>query len=232
MVGEFYIVLAVLINSIVLLNFIIAILADTYSKLSGQSLGLYYDGIISRIPVYEDDSRYGSLIVGTLPFNSLAIIMVPLFCCIKNERRLNALNDKCTKVMFAPIALIVTLAFVAINLALLPLAYLSALYHKLKLLCLASTQPQGKNPKRGSDNGGQKAGRSSRQQYFEDEYDLDSNRSYGSLEVKTIRATSQIFTDLVIFIFFGVGILFMSQFVDAFYFLWHIYRVDVKEFGH
>ena len=33
-VGEFYIVLAVLINSIVLLNFIIAILADTYSKLS------------------------------------------------------------------------------------------------------------------------------------------------------------------------------------------------------
>ena len=34
LVGQFFTVLAVLINSIVLVNFIIAILADTYSKLS------------------------------------------------------------------------------------------------------------------------------------------------------------------------------------------------------
>lgn len=38
------------INTVVLLNFVIAILADTYGKLSSQSLGLYYDGIIARIP--------------------------------------------------------------------------------------------------------------------------------------------------------------------------------------
>ena len=34
LVGEVYLVIAVLINTVVLLNFIIAILADTYSKLS------------------------------------------------------------------------------------------------------------------------------------------------------------------------------------------------------
>lgn len=136
-VGQFYIIFAVLINSIVLLNFIIAILADTYSKLSSQSLGLYYDGIIARIPVYEDDLRYGSLVVGTIPFNSLAFLMVPFFCCIKDENRLRYLNDICTKVMFAPIALLLTVAFIALNLLLLPFAYLLALYRKLKFLCLS-----------------------------------------------------------------------------------------------
>ena len=44
--GKVFIVICVIINSIVFLNFIIAILADTYSKLSTKSLGLYYDGII------------------------------------------------------------------------------------------------------------------------------------------------------------------------------------------
>ena len=34
------------------------------------------------------------------------------------------------------------------------------------------------------------------------------------------------------FLFFGVGILLLSQFVDAFFFLVYIYRVDVKEYGH
>ena len=46
-VGEVYIIACLLINSIIMLNFIIAILADTYTKLSTQSLGIYYDGLIS-----------------------------------------------------------------------------------------------------------------------------------------------------------------------------------------
>ncbi len=88
--------LAVLINCIVLLNFIIAILADTYGKLSAQSLGIYYDGIIARIPVYEDDSRYGGLIVGCPPFNVLALLMTPFYCCTKSEKRLRRVNHRFT----------------------------------------------------------------------------------------------------------------------------------------
>ena len=44
--GQIFIICIVIINSIILVNFIIAILADTYSKFMSQSLGLYYDGII------------------------------------------------------------------------------------------------------------------------------------------------------------------------------------------
>ena len=46
------------------------------------------------------------------------------------------------------------------------------------------------------------------------------------------RSTSEILTDFGIFLFFGPIILLISQFVDAFYFLIHIYRNDVKEYGH
>lgn len=126
--GEVLTILAVIINNVVLLNFIIAILADTYSKLSTSSLGLYYDGIISRIPVYEDDSRYGALIVGTPPTNAMAIVVLPIFSCIRDEKTLRSINDVFTKLMYAPIALIVTLTFMALNFALLPFAYLSSIY--------------------------------------------------------------------------------------------------------
>ena len=134
LVGQVFLVIAVLINGVVLLNFIIAILADTYSKLSKQSLGIYYDGVIARIPVYEDDSRYGGLIVGLPPMNVLALFMAPFYCCIKDENRLRKLNDRFTKVIFAPVALIITAFFVASNLVLLPFAYLAALYKKAQLL--------------------------------------------------------------------------------------------------
>ena len=65
--------------------------------------------------------------------------MVPLFCCIKNETRLRSINNVFTKILFAPIALFLSIAFITLNLLLLPLAYLTALYHKLKLLCQASS---------------------------------------------------------------------------------------------
>ena len=133
--GKFFIVFAVIVNSIVLLNFIIAILADTYSKLSQQSLGLYYDGIISRIPIYEDDSRYGGLIIGSPPFNIFAIFLIPIFCCYrKDKKRLQAINEKFTKMIYAPIALFVVLIFAALTLMMVPFAYLAALYHKIRIM--------------------------------------------------------------------------------------------------
>ena len=124
----------VIFNCIVLINFIIAILAATYSRLSETNLGIYYDGIIARIPIYEDDYRYGSLVVGSPPFNVAAIILVPFFFCITNEERLKSINNCVTIIMYAPLALIFTIFFMAINIILLPFAYLAAIYWKFKLL--------------------------------------------------------------------------------------------------
>ena len=123
-----------IINAVVLLNFIIAILADTYSNLASSKLGLYYDGLISKINVYEDDKFYGGLIVGIPPFNVLAILMAPFYLYIKDQKLLKKVNDAFTKVIFGPAALAITALFVALNLVLLPFAYLAAIYKKAKLV--------------------------------------------------------------------------------------------------
>ena len=144
-IGKFFIVMAVIVNSIVLLNFIIAILAETYSRLSEKSRGLYYDGIIARIPTYEDDSRFGGLIVATPPFNFLAILLLPIFWCFRNdERALRSINDKFTKVIYLPIALFSVLFFATFTLIMVPFAYIVSITDKIRILMLVSRQNRKK----------------------------------------------------------------------------------------
>lgn len=178
--GQVFIIFIVIINAIIMLNFIIAILADTYSKYSTQSLGLYYDGIIQRIPVYEDDSRYGGLIIGSPPFNVAAVILVPFYCCNKDERRLQSCNDTFSKLVYAPIALVFSILFALMNLVLLPFAYLAAIYHKVALLCALSKKKA-------------KSGKKSK-----------------SKDKKAKRTTDQVLIDLFVFIVFGVPILVLA----------------------
>ena len=130
--GEAFTYCVVIINCIVLVNFIIAILAATYGKLSEYSLGIYYDGIIARIPVYEDDRKYGSLIVSSPPFNVLAIILVPIFLCLRDENKIRRINNFFAKLSFVPLALFLTIVFMAMNLIMLPFAYLMAIFWKCK----------------------------------------------------------------------------------------------------
>ena len=132
--GEAFTYCIVIINCIVLVNFIIAILAATYGKLSEYSLGIYYDGIIARIPVYEDDRKYGSLIVSSPPFNVLAIILVPIFLCLRDENKIRKINNFFAKLSFVPLALVLTIVFMAMNLIMLPFAYLMAIFWKCKIL--------------------------------------------------------------------------------------------------
>ena len=139
--GESFIAFAIIINNIILLNFLVGYSADTYSRLSDESLGIYYDGIISRIPIYEDNPMYGGLIIGTPPFNLLAIFMIPFYLCVKDKKKLKQMNDLFTKLMFAPIALTVTALFMILNIMLLPFAYFAAIVKKIKIL----TSKNGKN---------------------------------------------------------------------------------------
>ena len=132
--GKFFILLTLILNNIILINFVIAIQADTYSKLSDESLGIYYDGIIARIPIYEDDERYGGLIVGTPPSSLFAIFMIPFYWFVKDEKKLKRINDYFTKGMFLPVSIIITLGFMAINILLLPFAYVVAIKKKIQLV--------------------------------------------------------------------------------------------------
>ena len=90
--------------------------------------------MIARMPVYLDDPHYGGLIFATPPFNLFTCFMIPVYACIKDRRRLRRINDLYCRLVYMPIAVILTLAFMAVNLCLLPFAYIMAIVHKINLL--------------------------------------------------------------------------------------------------
>ena len=84
--------------------------------------------------MYEDDKRYGGLIVSAPYINLLALVMIPFYLCVKDESKLRAVNDTYTKVAFLPLALLFTVIFMALNLVSLPFAYIVAILKKVSLM--------------------------------------------------------------------------------------------------
>jgi hypothetical protein len=92
-VGESFTVVLLIINGIMLLNLIIAIMANTYEDLKKNSFGLYYDGVIEAMPVFKNDRRYGALIATVPPFNLLVVFFMPFFIGCQDEKLLEYVND-------------------------------------------------------------------------------------------------------------------------------------------
>ena len=64
----------------------------------------------------------------------LAVLMLPFYLCVKDEDKLMYVNDFFTKVIFAPVAILLTVLFLALSLLCLPFAYLAAIAKKIKLI--------------------------------------------------------------------------------------------------
>jgi len=129
-------VIVIIINMIVLINLAIALMSDTYLKLSKVKLGLYYDGVVDAISALKYDKKYGAMITAVPPFNILIFLMVPLFLLTKNVRKLKRINHALTIMSFVPTAFVLISIFITFNIVLIPFAYILALVHKIKL-CLS-----------------------------------------------------------------------------------------------
>jgi hypothetical protein len=132
--GELFHIFFIIVNMILVLNLIIAILADTYSTFQEHRLGLYYDQVLSRIPVYKNDNRYGVLITTVPPFNILCLFVIPIFYAIKNEDTIAKINQKLQVVGYLPIAIIYGIKFAVSNILMLPFAYIAAIVKKVKVI--------------------------------------------------------------------------------------------------
>ena len=128
--GEFYHLLIIILNMVLLVNLVIAILSETYTRLSNQKLGLYYDGVIEVIPAYKYKKFYGALIAACPPFNLLIFPFLPFFWITKKKQKLRKLNNILTKLIFFPFVLIYTIVFIICNFLMLPIAYIVTLYRK------------------------------------------------------------------------------------------------------
>jgi len=119
---------------VLLVNLIIAILSETYQRLSIQKLGLYYDGVIEVIPAYKYKKFYGALIAACPPFNLLVLPFLPFFALTNKKTKVRRLNNALVKVIFFPFALIYASLFSLINILMWPLAYVVTIYRKAKLI--------------------------------------------------------------------------------------------------
>ena len=133
-VGEIYHLAVIILNMVLLINLVIAILSETYTRLSDQKLGLYYDGVIEVIPAYKYRKFYGALIAACPPFNLLIFPFLPIYAFNRKKIKLRLLNNILIKVIFAPFAIIYTTIFTGGNILMIPVAYIVTVYRKFKLI--------------------------------------------------------------------------------------------------
>ena len=77
--GIIYSCIVLIVNMLVLMNFLIALMQDTYVYYRRLKRGLLYKSIVYAIPNYKYDSTYGCLIALPPPFNVLNLIILPWF---------------------------------------------------------------------------------------------------------------------------------------------------------
>ena len=127
--------MVICLNMLLLLNLVIAIMADTWATLSEVKLGLYLKGIVEAIPTYKNDKRYGGLISMAPPFNTLALLLFPFYHCIKDEKKLASFNKFVCKLYYFPIALLFTGVFLAGSILMTPIAWIKVTGGSMKSCC-------------------------------------------------------------------------------------------------
>ena len=126
-------ILVLFVNMILIINLLIAIMSDTYSRMSNRRLGLYWATVIKEMPKYRYHDKYGVLVMLPFLLSWIGFLCVPLMYFVKSQRRIKQINDGANKFVYGIYSVFLTAVFMAVNLALVPFAYVKTLYHKLIL---------------------------------------------------------------------------------------------------
>jgi hypothetical protein len=131
--GYVYYSVFLLTNMVLLLNFVIAILSSTFARHDGIKLGLYYNVINQLFPVMEYNNKFGALVCmrPPLPLYAFVIPFLPFYLSVgpkMNQEFLENANNTICGILYLPMALIMTIYFIFVNLLMIPFAYLLNLY--------------------------------------------------------------------------------------------------------
>jgi len=131
--GLFLHVLVLFINMILIINLLIAIMSDTYARLSDLRVGLYWATVIKEMPKYRYHKTYGVLVMFPFVFSWIGFLCAPILFFSSNRRKLLRINYFANKFVFGVYSLLLLAVFMTVNLALLPPAYFKTLVHKVIL---------------------------------------------------------------------------------------------------
>jgi hypothetical protein len=115
-----------LVNAVLILNFIIAILSSTYAFYENKKLGLYYSTLVSKFSLMQFDEKYGAICCAPPILNLILVVLWPISfipCIHNNEEILIKFNYFLCYILYLPIAITFTSFFMVIDACLVPLAY-------------------------------------------------------------------------------------------------------------
>ena len=131
--GMFLHILVLFVNMILIINLLIAIMSDTYARMSDLRIGLYWSTVIKEMPKYTYHRTYGILVMMPFVFSWIGLLAMPVLCCMKNRQKLARINEISFRICFGLLSIVVILTFIAVNIFLVPFAYVKTLVHKIML---------------------------------------------------------------------------------------------------
>ena len=116
-------VLFLLVNLVLLLNYVIAILSSTYAVYEDKKLGLYYEVIVGSFPTMEYDDRYGAIACAQPPFNMMLLPFQWITVFPLSDEFLIKYNQFLCHALYILIACVITSIFTVLNIIYVPIAY-------------------------------------------------------------------------------------------------------------
>ena len=140
-VAIYLVVLYVIMNLIVLINVVIAMMADTYVLMTSVKKGVYNYNIVKTSNAYNMDAEYGALLLFSPPFSFISTLLIPFYNCMKKKDERQTFTRTVQQIWYCFFITPLVIVFFAFNLILVPFAYLKTAVHKVTCLSVGRTTP-------------------------------------------------------------------------------------------
>ena len=134
-VGQVYIMSIIICFNILLMNLIIAILSNTYSRFESGSTGLYLSKILTSRDEVSYDTCYGSFLSAMPPINAIQFPFFPLAMSLRYMTpSLITFNEYIMIAQYCIFMIIFKVVFIITAQLLIPFAWIIGIFDKLRTL--------------------------------------------------------------------------------------------------
>ena len=102
--------------------------------MSAEKIGLYWASCINESPKYKYDKHYGVLVMMPFILSWIGFLSLPVLLCTKKKKILAFYNNIFFFIGYSFLCPFLISIFMAVNLMLLPLAYIKTIVHKVELI--------------------------------------------------------------------------------------------------
>ena len=129
-IGQAFLLVFIFVNLLLLLNMVVAIMADTYAAMTATTKGIYNHSILSTLPQFRMSKTYGGLISSIPGLNIINFLISPAYLLIRDRETLRSLTSALAIMNYMFVLIPLTAVFIALNALLIPFAYLRTLKNK------------------------------------------------------------------------------------------------------